>query len=326
MKNNTYIIAEIGINHEGDINICKKMIEVALECGVDAVKLQTINADLNYVKGSESYKIFKSSELNQDETKEAFDYAHKLGLEIFTTAGDIETINWVDKLSPSHWKVSSGLLTHIPVIRYLASLKRPLLISTGMANEFDIDTAIDAAMLAGAEDVSLLQCTSVYPTPFEEVNLSTIAWLKNKYNIPVGFSDHSIGDDAIFLSISAGASLIEKHFSLDNQREGFDHKISLNSEGLKKMVERVRLAEIIMGNQKKEVSSLVQAARDSFLRYIVAISPIAEGDIFSKNNIGVKRTMPGVAGITPKDFDNLLGVVSDKKYDVDDIISIKNLG
>ncbi|MBT4723093.1 hypothetical protein HOB30_05010, partial [Candidatus Falkowbacteria bacterium] len=312
-------------NHEGDIDICKEMIRASARCGVDAVKLQTVNPDKNYVKGTESYNIFKGAELTREETREAFKFAQGLGLDIFTTSGDIETIDWVEKLNPSHWKVSSGLITHIPVIRYLASLKRPLLISTGMANEFDIDTAIDAAMLAGAEDISLLQCTSVYPTPFEEVNLSTIAWLKNKYNIPVGFSDHSIGDDAIFLSISAGASLIEKHFSLDNQREGFDHKISLNAEGLKKMVERVRLAEIIMGNQKKEVSSLVQAARDSFLRYIVAISPIAEGDIFSKNNIGVKRTMPGVAGITPKDFDNLLGVVSDKKYDVDDIISIKNL-
>lgn len=325
MKNKTFIIAEIGINHEGDIKICKKLIKAASESGADAVKLQTINADSNYVRESESYKIFKGSELTQKETKEAFDYAEDLGLKIFTTAGDIETIDWVDKLNPSHWKVSSGLLTHIPIVKYLASLGRPMLISTGMANEADINLAIEASISSGAVDISLFQCTSLYPAPINELNLSTIAWLKNKYKIPIGFSDHSIGDDAIFLSIASGATLIEKHFSLDPNRKGFDHKISLNPEGFKKMVERVRLAEIMMGEYKKEVSSLVQNSRDNFLRYIVATSPIVEGEIFSTKNIGVKRTMPGIRGIPPKDYQNLLGTLSDQDYDVEDLISTENL-
>jgi len=323
MKNKTYIIAEIGINHEGDIGICKDMILAASRCGVDAVKLQTIDADENYTKGTESYNIFKDAELTKKETREAFEFAKRFGLDVFTTAGDIKTINWVDKLNPSHWKVSSGLLTHIPVIEHLASLKRPLLMSTGMANETDIDLAIEVAKSKGAIDISLFQCTSVYPTPVEEVNLSVIGWLKDRYNIPVGLSDHADGDDAVFLSIAAGATLIEKHFSLDTSREGFDHKVSLNEKELKRMVERIRLAEVMIGNKKKKVSKVVKEARDKFLRYIVAIQPIAIGEKFSSGNIGIKRVPSDSKGIEPKNIGNILKMVSDKNYDTDNIISIK---
>jgi sialic acid synthase SpsE len=320
MNDKTYIIAEIGINHEGDIGICKKMIEAAARCGVDAVKLQTINADANYVKGTESYNIFKSAELTQEETHEAFDFSREFGLDVFTTAGDIETIDWVEKLNPSHWKVSSGLLTHIPVIKYLASLKRPLLMSTGMANEADINLAIEAAESKGATDISLFQCTSIYPTPVEEVNLSTIGWLKKKYQYPVGLSDHANGDDAIFLSIAAGATLIEKHFSLDTDREGFDHKVSLDERGLKKMVERVRLAEVMMGSRKKEISKVVEETRDKFLRYIVATQSIVIGDKFSSDNIGIKRSVPGTSGLEPKSYEGIIGKVSASNINVDQLI------
>ena len=320
MNNKTYIIAEIGINHEGDIDICKEMIRASARCGVDAVKLQTINADANYVKGTESYNIFKVSELTREETREAFKFSQGLGLDIFTTAGDVETIDWVDQLNPSHWKVSSGLLTHTPIIEYLASLKRPLLISTGMASQEDIDLAIKSAKLAGNNDISLFQCTSVYPTPVEEINLSTINWLKDKYQCPVGFSDHSLGDDAVFLSIAAGATLIEKHFSLDLSRKGFDHGISLDKKGLKKMVDRVRLAEIMMGIGEKAISKTIDETRGKFLRYIVATQPITIGEKFTNENIGVKRTFPGCIGIEPRRIHEILGVASDMAYDTDDII------
>ena len=147
MRNKTYIIAEIGINHEGDVGVCEQMITAAAESGVDAVKLQTINADANYVIGSESYNIFKGSELTQEETARMFDLASKCNLDIFTTAGDIETISWVNQLNPSHWKISSGLLTHIPIVGHLASLGKPMLVSTGMASIDDIDLAIEAIKL-----------------------------------------------------------------------------------------------------------------------------------------------------------------------------------
>jgi sialic acid synthase SpsE len=322
MKNKTYIIAEIGINHEGDIDTCRRMVIAAAECGVDAVKLQTINADANYVKGTESYNIFKGAELTQEETHRVFNFAREYGLDIFTTAGDVETIDWVDQLNPSHWKVSSGLLTHTPIIEYLASLKRPLLISTGMASQEDIDLAIKSAKLAGNNDISLFQCTSVYPTPVEEINLSTINWLKDKYQCPVGFSDHSLGDDAVFLSIAAGATLIEKHFSLDLSRKGFDHGISLDKKGLKKMVDRVKLAETMMGSGEKMISDAVSETRDKFLRYIVATQPITMGGVFTEKNIGIKRTPQGCIGISPNKMYDMLGEISNKNYNIDDVITI----
>ena len=310
MNKKTYIIAEIGINHEGSIDVCKTMIEAAAKCGVNAVKLQTINADANYVKGTASHNIFKNAELTHDETREAFKLAGDFGIDIFTTVGDLETLHWVDELNPSHWKISSGLLTNIPFIGHLASLKRPLLMSTGMANEIEIDLAVQEAKLKGAKDISLFQCTSIYPTPFEEVNLSAIGWMKERYQCPIGLSDHSNGDDAVFLSIAAGATLIEKHFSLDNSKNGYDHKVSLDEQGFKRMVERVRFAEKLMGSNKKEITKGIKKTRDNSLRYIVATQPIAIGERFSTSNINIKRTMPGESGLEPKSYEKIIGKIS----------------
>ena len=319
------IIAEIGINHEGSVEKCARMIKEAANVGVNAVKLQTIDADANYVVGSESYKIFKGSELTREETSDMFDLARAKGLEIFTTAGDIETIKWVEEFKPSCWKISSGLLTHIPMVRYLASLGRPLLVSTGMASVDDIDLAIETIRSAGNSNISLFQCTSLYPAPIDSLNLSTISWLKERYNCKVGFSDHSLGSDAAFLSVGAGATLIEKHFSLDNGRSGFDHKISLNPNGLKEMIGRIREAEQIMGEPIKYVSEPINKMREKFLRSVVAIDSISKGEIFSSENIGVRRTLSGKKGSEPKYFDTMLGLIAKKDFNVNDPITIEEI-
>ena len=319
------IIAEIGINHEGSVEKCARMIKEAANVGVNAVKLQTIDADANYVVGSESYKIFKGSELTREETSDMFDLARAKGLEIFTTAGDIETIKWVEEFKPSCWKISSGLLTHIPMVRYLASLGRPLLVSTGMASVDDIDLAIETIRSTGNSNISLFQCTSLYPAPVDSLNLSTISWLKERYNCKVGFSDHSLGSDAAFLSVGAGATLIEKHFSLDNGRSGFDHKISLNPNGLKEMIGRIRAAEQIMGEPIKYVSEPIKKMREKFLRSVVAIDSISKGDIFSSENIGVRRTLSDKKGSEPKYFDTMLGLIAKKDFNVNDPITIEEI-
>ena len=319
------IIAEIGINHEGSVEKCARMIKEAANVGVNAVKLQTIDADANYVVGSESYKIFKGSELTREETSDMFDLARAKGLEIFTTAGDIETIKWVEEFKPSCWKISSGLLTHIPMVRYLASLGRPLLVSTGMASVDDIDLAIETIRSAGNSNISLFQCTSLYPAPIDSLNLSTISWLKERYNCKVGFSDHSLGSDAAFLSVGAGATLIEKHFSLDNGRSGFDHKISLDPNGLKEMIGRIREAEQIMGEPIKYVSEPINKMREKFLRSVVAIDSILKGDIFSSENIGVRRTLSDKKGSEPKYFDTMLGLIAKKDFNVNDPITIEEI-
>jgi len=319
------IIAEIGINHEGSVEKCARMIKEAANVGVNAVKLQTIDADANYVVGSESYKIFKGSELTREETSDMFDLARAKGLEIFTTAGDIETIKWVEEFKPSCWKISSGLLTHIPMVRYLASLGRPLLVSTGMASVDDIDLAIETIRSTGNSNISLFQCTSLYPAPVDSLNLSTISWLKERYNCKVGFSDHSLGSDAAFLSVGAGATLIEKHFSLDNGRSGFDHKISLDPNGLKEMIGRIRAAEQIMGEPIKYVSEPIKKMREKFLRSVVAIDSISKGDIFSSENIGVRRTLSDKKGSEPKYFDTMLGLIAKKDFNVNDPITIEEI-
>jgi len=324
-SNQVYVIAEIGINHEGSVTKCSKMIKEAAKFGVNAIKLQTINADSNYVLNSESYNIFKSSELSPEETADMFKLAKSKGLDILTTAGDIDTIKWVDKLNPSSWKISSGLLTHIPVVRYLASLGRPLLISTGMANHDEIDFAIKTAKSVGNNDISLLQCTSLYPAPFDSLNLKTLQFFKSKYNCKVGFSDHSLGTDAAFLSVGAGAKIIEKHFSLDPTRLGFDHKISLNAADFKIMIDRIRLAEIMMGSPEKLLSYELKETRNSFLRSIVVIKNISKGDAFSVQNIGVKRTLSGRGGSEPKYFDNIIGLIANKDFNIDDPITIEEI-
>ena len=320
MSDKIYIIAEIGINHEGDFDICTDMIKAAADIGVDAVKLQTINADLNYVVGSESYKVFKGSELTREETASAFSLARENDLDVFTTVGDIETVEWVEKLKPSCWKISSGLLTHIPMVRHLASLGRPLLISTGMANVDDINLAIETSQSAGNNDISLFQCTSLYPAPLDSLNLSTIGWLKERYGYDVGFSDHSLGSDAAFLSVGAGATLIEKHFSLDPSQPGFDHKISLNIAGFKEMVERVRVAEKMMGMMQKKVSEAVNNTRMKYLRSVVAIGSIMAGQKLSGENIGIKRTLPGNLGLAPKYFESIIGSIATIDIEVDQSI------
>ena len=153
-----FVIAEIGINHEGDVSKCDSMIRAASDAGANAVKLQTVDADQNYVKGTESYKIFKGTELSKEETASMFSLARSLGLEIFTSLGDFQTANWINDLNPCAWKISSGLLTHLPLIEYLAKLKRPILMSTGLANLKEIDDAVKASQTAGNDQIGIFQC------------------------------------------------------------------------------------------------------------------------------------------------------------------------
>jgi pseudaminic acid synthase len=206
------------------------------------------------------------------------------------------------------------------MVRHLASLGRPLLISTGMANVDDINLAIETSQSAGNNDISLFQCTSLYPAPLDSLNLSTIGWLKERYGYDVGFSDHSLGSDAAFLSVGAGSTLIEKHFSLDPGQPGFDHKISLNIVGFKEMVERVRVAEKMMGMMQKEVSEAVNNTRMKYLRSVVAIRSIMAGQKLSGENIGIKRTLPGNLGLAPKYFESIIGSIATIDIEVDQSI------
>jgi len=301
------VIAEIGINHEGDAEACARMIEAAARAGADAVKLQTIDADENYVRGTASHAVFGGAGLSPEETARMFDLARGRGLEVFTTAGDFPTVDWVDALGPAGHKISSGLLTNLPLIRHAAAKGRPLLMSTGMAQHGDIDAAVAGAREGGAAGVALFQCTSLYPAPPETLNLAVIAWLERRYAAPAGLSDHSLGTEAAALAVAAGAHLIEKHLSLDPSRPGYDHAVSLDPEGFAEMVRRVRGAEVMMGEAEKHLSAAEGESAARFHRCLVARRDIAAGEAFSARNLGLKRPLPGTTGLAPRHYEALIG-------------------
>ena len=289
MKKKVFVIAEIGINHEGNINKCLKLIRKAKLSGADAVKLQTINPKNNYVTKSKSFKIFNKGILTVNETKKAFNYANKNKIKIFTTCGDIDTAKWVEKLNPIAWKISSGLIHHIPLISYLSKFKRTMILSTGIAKFEEIGSAIKTIKSNGNKRIVVLQCTSNYPVKNENINLNKIRLYKKKFKCEVGFSDHSIGSDAAFLSVAAGATYLEKHFTLNQKSKGFDHKISLEPKEFKNMVHKIRLAEKIMGSESLKLDKSILKARNELKRIIVAKKDIKKGIKFSEDNLSIKR-------------------------------------
>ena len=252
-----YIIAEIGINHEGSAETCADMIKAFAKAGADAVKLQTVDADRSYSPETDSYKIFKEAALTQAETANMFELATQHGVESFTTSGDLFTLDWVNKLNPAAHKISSGLLSCIPIVRATCQMGKPVLMSTGMSDDLAIDSAVKIAINEGCA-IGLFQCTSEYPCPPEQLNLAAIGMLEKKYNRPVGFSDHSLGTSMAPLSIAAGARMIEKHVTLDKTRQGFDHSISLTPNEFANMVKAIRLAETALGHSRKSKSQNIQ--------------------------------------------------------------------
>lgn len=301
------IIAEIGINHEGEVALCERMIVEAAKAGVDSVKLQTMDADANYVVGSSSYSLFKKSALSREETARMFDLIRELGMEPFTTAGDADTIDWVDRLNPAAHKISSGLLTNLRAVRYAASKSRTVLMSTGMAERDSIDEAVAALRSAGAPPYALFQCTSQYPAPADSLNLRTIPWLEQEFGIPAGFSDHSVGCDAAVLSVGIGAKMLEKHFTLDSTREGYDHRLSLEPEGLADLVTRVRDAETMLGKSGKFVGDAERKKSLEMHRVVVAGRNVAAGGTLTEENLALKRPIPGSGGLQPRYYEKLFG-------------------
>ena len=302
-----FIIAEIGVNHEGDYSRCIELIASAKRAGANAVKLQTINAAANYVEGTASFEIFSGSTLTQEETSLAFDYAKEIGLEIFTTVGDIETMDWVVSLKPCAQKISSGLLNHIPLIRYAAKKGLPLLMSTGLSKISEIDLSVNEARNSGAEQIGIFQCTSLYPAPPETLNLSAVRFLGSRYNVVSGFSDHSTGFEYSVLSVAAGATMLEKHFTDDQKRPGYDHAISLDESSFGEMVRRIRDTERVMGVYGRKPVDKVRKNREMYMRCVVALRNIKEGELLTEKNTGIRRPVQGSVGAAPVEIEKMVG-------------------
>ena len=316
VKNKVFFIAEISANHCGNFNLAKKLVKCANVNGADAVKLQTYTADTMTVKSDKKYfkiknGLWKGYTLwdlyNKAHTplkwhKELFKYAKSIGIKIFSTPFDDTSVDFLEKLNCPIYKIASFEMTDLNLVKKISLTKKPIIISTGMANLNEISDTVKTARRNGAKDITLLYCVSNYPSKIDDFNLKNIEILKKKFKCKIGISDHSKDNRVAIAAIASGAEVIEKHIALDNQKKGFDINFSLKGKEIKKLREDINVAYKLLGKNffyrnKSEDKSKI------FRRSIFAIKNIKKGDKFSKNNIRVIR--PG-HGVEPKYFNKIL--------------------
>ena len=283
-EHKTYVIAEIGVNHEGSVDSCAEMIRASASAGADAVKLQTVDASRCYAPDTESYKVFSEAALTEAETANMFQLARNCGVDVFTTSGDLQTLKWVDRLNPAAHKISSGLLSCTPIVKEACKFGRPVLMSTGMSSTAMIDQSVEIVRQSGCQ-TALFQCTSLYPCPIEKLDLSAIDGLNKRYRVPTGFSDHSLGVHMAPLAVAAGARLIEKHITFDKNRSGFDHSISLGKDEFAEMVTLVRQAETAMGQADKTVDDVIVEQAQQFERRLAAAHDLPAGHVITIDDL-----------------------------------------
>ena len=329
------IIAEAGVNHNGDINLAKKLIDVAVEAGVDYVKFQTFKSESLVSKSAKKadYQIentqdstenqlqmLKKLELSHEQHVELMAYCRQKNISFFSTAFDLESLIYLKELGLSMVKIPSGEITNLPYLRKAAELFSKVIISTGMSTLEDIEKALNVFLSAGIkrEAIYILHCNTEYPTPMKDVNLLAMLTIKNKFNVEIGYSDHTLGIEVPTAAVALGAKMIEKHFTLDRSLPGPDQLASLEPLELKAMVASIRNIELaISGNGMKEPSSSELKNMEIARKSIVAKTAINKGDIFSESNITTKR--PG-NGISPMQWDKVIGHVAQANFIEDELI------
>tara|TARA_Y100001970_G_scaffold2704_1_gene3157 strand:+ start:9667 stop:10686 length:1020 start_codon:yes stop_codon:yes gene_type:complete len=334
----TLIIAEAGVNHNGSINRAKEMIEVAAQAGADFVKFQTFRAEAlvtryavkakyqeNLTDSNESqFGMIKKLELDLNAHQILIQHCKKQNIGFLSTPFDHESIDLLSHLNIPFYKIPSGEITNLPYLRHIGSIRKPIIMSTGMSTIDEVNNALKILLEAGAkkDKITILHCNTEYPTPIEDVNLNAMLTIREKTGVQVGYSDHTLGIEVPIAAVALGAKIIEKHFTLDRNLPGPDHFSSLDPDQLKSMIISIRNIEKCMGNgEKKPTKSELQnisIARKS----IVAKKPIKKGEKFSVNNLTIKR--PGT-GINPMDWDRILDKKSKNNYNIDDLISDKDI-
>lgn len=328
----TLIIAEVGVNHNGDINIAKKLVDAAADAGVDYVKFQTFKADKLVNKDAKQadyqientgvvesqYQMLKRLELTDENHHILIDYCDKKGVKFLSTAFDFESIEFLkDKLD--FYKIPSGEITNLPYLIKVAKLKLPIVMSTGMANMQEVKEALAVLIAHGInkEDVTILHCNTEYPTPMKDVNLLAMKTIEKELGVEIGYSDHTLGIEIPIAAVTLGATVIEKHFTIDKTMEGPDHKASLEPNELKAMVAGIRAIELAMGNGIKTPSESEQKNIKVARKSLVALTDIKEGEVFNESNITVKR--PG-NGISPMKWNEVLGSRASRNYKADELL------
>ena len=318
-NSNCFIIAEIGINHGGDYIVAQEMIDAAFNAGADGVKLQIVDPDDSYSKNNESHSIFSKSILTEKQIYDLVNNNINKGI-VFATAGDVSSFKKCINAKVQLYKISSGLLTNRPLINLVAKSNKPMIFSSGMATLKEIKSAVEYARLSGCEEISVLQCTSIYPAPEETLNLSAMNILEQNCNCIIGYSDHCLGWLACNTAVALGAKIIEKHFTLNNKLNGADHKISLNYKDFSLMVKDIRNIEKMYGNGIKEPHKDEIKKRDSLRRYCVAKNNIYPGELFNINNVVFRRLGEEKKGIEALNFDKIENKKAKKLYKSGSII------
>lgn len=333
MVGSTIIIAEIGVNHNGSMDLAKEMILEAKCCGADIVKFQTAELDslvtrdapqaeyqIKNMGNSGGQKNMLSKLLFTFEQFEELNrFAKENAITFLSTPFDCKSIDFLDKLNMPFWKIPSGEITNYPYLVRIANTKKKVVMSTGMCTIQDIEEAVQVLKLNGTTDIVLLQCNTQYPTRMEDVNLRAMKTLKERFGVEVGYSDHTEGIEAAVAATALGARIIEKHFTLDREMEGPDHKASIEPKEFKEMVRMIRNIEKALGSAEKYVSRSEKANVVVARKSIVAKTKIQKGEVFSEDNVTTKR--PG-CGLSPMQWNDVIGKTASHDFEVDEMIEI----
>lgn len=334
MRNNsTFIIAEAGINHNGSFELAKQLVDKAVWAGADCIKFQTFNSKnlvskdaqkAEYQKkttdSSESQlEMLKKLELSKEEFIELRDYCNQKGIMFLSTPFDLESIDFLASIGVKTWKIPSGEITNYPFLRAIGKRKESVIMSTGMCTLDEVRDAIKVLKDFGTTDITLLHCTTEYPAPYDSVNLKAMLTLQKEFGFKVGYSDHTNGIEVPVAAVAMGASVIEKHFTLDKNMEGPDHKASLEPDELKLMVQSIRNVEVALGDGKKQPSDAEKKNIAIARKSIVAACEIKKGEIFTEENLTAKR--PG-NGISPMNWAEVLGKIAKRDFSEDELIEL----
>ncbi|MBI4658315.1 MAG: N-acetylneuraminate synthase family protein [Verrucomicrobia bacterium] len=299
-------MAEIGINHNGDLELAHKMIDAAADSGADAIKFQTIDADASYVPGTPSHKTFSGAGFNLEQYKGLVDHARERKVIFFTTPGDWPSLEIVKALSLPAVKISSGQMTNLPVVLASAALGVPLVISTGGAYLWEVGRVVHQLEQRGKHDFALLHCVSLYPAPDETLNLTAIRDMQAAFPYPIGYSDHSLGRTACISAITLGATLIEKHFTLDRNLPGGDNFLSSDPKEFATLVREIRACEAMLGDSGKRPHPNEDGFRNRMRRRLVANADVETGQILTAELVGIKRPLEP-KGLSPEFFETVVG-------------------
>ena len=333
MSKSTFIIAEAGVNHNGSLSIAKQLVDAAADAGADAVKFQTFNADklvcvgaskadyqVNNTGNDESQRdMLRKLQLTESEFAELKEYCDKRGIMFLSTPFDVDSLKFLLSIGITMVKVPSGEITNFPLLREIGKSGLKVILSTGMCELEEVVRAVDTLRKYGTKEIIVLQCNTEYPTPFADANIRAMLTLGKTTDCEYGYSDHTMGNDVAIAAVALGASLIEKHFTLDKNMEGPDHIASIEPEELKSLVNSVRHIEEALGSGIKTVSDSERKNIAVARKSIVAKCHISKGDIFTENNLTTKR--PGT-GVSPMLWDDIIGTVAAKDFEEDELIEV----